>query len=219
MQSDLLIKVLAAIRPEKIMTLNSFQVACEISSNSVARNVLDYLVLNGIGSSPFYIDAIKFSASDKMLVAILALQMRADIEQVSSYLSWREFEKLASEFLKSFSYRTRTNLRFGKPRMEIDVVGTTSDGFAIVVDCKHWRRNNLSSISNFCQKQVIRAERLIEHDKSITQVLPVMVTLHAESTRFVDNVPLVPIHKFRSFLMDVKGFIPRQYARLPGLDT
>jgi len=97
--------------------------------------------------------------------------------------------------------------------MEIDVVGTTSDGFTIAVDCKHWRRNNLSSMSIFCQKQIIRAERLIELDNSITQVLPVLVTLHAESTRFVDIVPLVPIHRFRSFLMDVKGFIPRQIVR------
>ncbi|MFL6481987.1 MAG: restriction endonuclease [Nitrososphaera sp.] len=207
MQSNLLLKVLAGIQPEKVMTIGNFQQACGISSSTVAISVLDYLVSNNIGSS-LSNDAIKFSASDKMLAAILAIQMRADIEQVSSYLSWREFEKLASELLKSFGYRTRTNLMFGKPRIEIDVIGTSSDGFTIAVDCKHWKRNNLSSISNFCQKQAARALRLIEYDKSVSQVLPVVVTLHAEVIRFVDKVPLVPIHMFRSFLMDVRGFMP-----------
>ncbi|MFL6474334.1 MAG: restriction endonuclease [Nitrososphaera sp.] len=195
------------MQPEKVMTIGNFQQACGISSSTVAISVLDYLVSHNIGSS-LSNDAIKFSASDKMLAAILAIQMRADIEQVSLYLSWREFEKLASELLKSFGYHTRTNLMFGKPRIEIDVIGTSSDGFTIAVDCKHWKRNNLSSISNFCQKQAARALRLIEYDKSVSQVLPVVVTLHAEVIRFVDKVPLVPIHMFRSFLMDVRGFMP-----------
>ncbi|MDQ3847337.1 MAG: restriction endonuclease [Thermoproteota archaeon] len=206
----MLLKVLAGVQPEKVMTTPNFQQACGISSSTVARSVLDYLVSNGIGS--FSNNTIKFSASDKMLTAILAIQMRADIEQVSSYLSWREFEKLASELLKSFGYSTRTNLIFGKPRIEIDVIGTSYDGFTIVVDCKHWKRNNLSSISNFCQKQAARASRLIEYDKSVSQVLPVVVTLHAEAIGFVDTVPLVPIHRFRSFLMDIRGYMPRVYA-------
>ncbi|MDQ3835756.1 MAG: restriction endonuclease [Thermoproteota archaeon] len=206
----MLLKVLGGIQPEKVMTIGNFQQACSIPSCSVARSVLDYLVSNDIGSLSN--DNIKFSASDKMLTAILAIQMKADIEQVSSYLSWREFEKLASELLRSFGYSTRTNLSFGKPRIEIDVIGTSSDGFTIAVDCKHWRRNNLSLISNFCQKQAARALRLIEYDKSVSQVLPVVVTLHAEAIRFVDTVPVVPIHRFRSFLMDVRGYMPRLYA-------
>jgi hypothetical protein len=36
--------------------------------------------------------------------------------------------------------------------------------------------------------------------------------LHAESTSFINGVPLVPIHKFRSFIMDVKGFLPEMYV-------
>jgi hypothetical protein len=96
--------------------------------------------------------------------------------------------------------------------MEIDVVGTSSDGFTIAVDCKHWKRNNLSSISNFSQKQTVRAYRLINHEETVSQVVPVMLTLHADSVRFINAVPLVPIHKFRSFIMDVKGFLPEMYV-------
>jgi Restriction endonuclease len=210
MHAELLVRVLAAIEPEKVISLDNFQQACAISSKSVAKSVLDYLQVNNIG----YVSkkTVKFSGYDRIHVAVLALQMRGDIEQVSTYLSWKDFEKLASEVLRSFGYRTSINVRFAKPRMEIDVVGTSSDGFTIAVDCKHWKRSNLSSISNFSQKQAVRAEWLIKYQKTISQVVPVMLTLHAESISFINRVPLVPIHKFRSFIMDVKGFLPEMYV-------
>jgi hypothetical protein len=191
MHADFLVKVLGAIELEKVMTLDSFQQACAISSKSVAKSVLDYLEVNNIGS---------------------VSKNTVNIEQISTYLSWKDFEKLASEVLRSFGYRTQTNVRFAKPRMEIDIVGTSPDGFTIAVDCKHWKRSNLSSISNFSQKQVERAERLIKYDNAISQVVPVMLTLHAESVTFINAVPLVPIYKFRSFIMDVKGFLPETYV-------
>ena len=210
MHAELLVRVLAAIEPEKVISLDNLQQACAISSKSVAKSVLDYLQVNNIG----YVSkkTVKFSGYDRIHVAALALQMRGDIEQVSTYLSWKDFEKLASEVLRSFGYRTSINVRFAKPRMEIDVVGTSSDGFTIAVDCKHWKRSNLSSISNFSQKQAVRAEWLIKYQKTISQVVPVMLTLHAESISFINRVPLVPIHKFRSFIMDVKGFLPEMYV-------
>ena len=210
MHAELLVRVLAATEPEKVISLDNFQQACAISSKSVAKSVLDYLQVNNIG----YVSkkTVKFSGYDRIHVAVLALQMRGDIEQVSTYLSWKDFEKLASEVLRSFGYRTSINVRFAKPRMEIDVVGTSSDGFTIAVDCKHWKRSNLSSISNFSQKQAVRARWLIKYQKTISQVVPVVLTLHAESISFINGVPLVPIHKFRSFIMDVKGFLPEMYV-------
>jgi hypothetical protein len=210
MHPDLLVKVLGAIEPENVITVDRFQEACGISSRSVTKSMLDYLEANNIGSVSK--NVVKFSGTDRISAAVLALQMGCDIEQVSRYLSWKDFEKLASELLISFGYRTRTNVRFVKPRMEIDIVGTGSAGFTIAVDCKHWNRSNLSSISKFSQKQVARAERLIKCDRTISQVVPVMLTLHAESVGFIGGVPLVPIHRFRSFIMEVKGFLPEIYV-------
>jgi hypothetical protein len=210
MHVNLLIKLITAIEPEKVMTLPNFQQACGITSNSVAESALSYLQANNIG----YVskNAIKFSVSHKISGALLALRIGGDIEQVSTCLSWKDFEKLASELLTFFSYRTRTNVRLSKPRMEVDVVGTDLDGFTLAVDCKHWKRNNLTSISLFCEKQAARAKRLMEGDKSISQVVPVVLTLHPDSVRFIHGVPLVPILKFRSFLIDVKGFLPKMYV-------
>lgn len=207
MQFDLLVKALAAIEPET--NLQKFQVASGIASKSVAKSVIDFLASNDIGVISK--SAIKFSGSDRLYATMLALQLGCDIEQASRHLSWRDFEKLASEVLASFGYRTQTNVRLIKPRMEIDVVGTSS-GLAIAVDCKHWRRNNLSLIAAFSEKQVARVERLLKHDSRILQAVPVIMTLHAESVRFVEGVPVVPVHKFKSFVMDVRGFLPEMYV-------
>ena len=206
----LLFKVLAAIEAERIMTLDEFRAASGISSRSVAESMFDFLTVNNIGSISK--STIKFSGSDRLRAALIALQSGCDIEQVSGYLSWRDFEKLASEVLRSFGYRIQANVRLVKPRMEIDVVGIGTDGFAIAVDCKHWKRSNLSSISNFCQKQAARSERLLKYDATISQVVPIVLTLHAASVTFIGKVPLVPIHRFRSFIIDVKGFLPEIYV-------
>jgi len=203
----LLLKALAAIEPET--TLEKFQRASGIASRSVTKNVLDFLACNNIGVTSK--NMIKFSESGRLYAAMLALQIGCDVEQVSNHLSWKDFEKLASEVLRSFGYRTQTNLRLTKPRMEIDVVGTSS-GFAITVDCKHWKRSNLSSIVSFAEKQAARVRCLLKHDDKISMAVPVIMTLHAESVRFAGGVPVVPVHKFKSFVMDVKGFLPEIYV-------
>jgi hypothetical protein len=207
LRPELLVKAIAAIVPET--TLETFQDASGIASRSVAKSVLDFLSSNGIGTIER--SAIRFSGSDRLYAAMLALRMGCDVEQVSGQLSWKHFEKLASQVLGSLGYRTQTNVHLTKPRMEIDVVGVSSC-FAIAVDCKHWKRSNLSSIASFSKKQAARAERLLGHDGRISQAVPAIMTLHAESVVFAGGVPVVPVHKFRSFVMDVKGFLPEIYV-------
>lgn len=219
MRPDLLIKALTGMT-EPETTLQEFQSGAGIVSKSVAKSVIEFLILNGIGTitSPNNNqhantnDLITFDATDRLYTAILALQLGCDIEQVSKFLAWKDFEKLASEVLTSLGYRTQTNLRLTKPRMEIDVVGTSS-GFAIAVDCKHWKRsNNPSSIAAFARKQAARTQRLIKHDTKISQAVPVIMTLHAESVKFFGGVPVVPVHKFKSFVIEVKGFLSEIYV-------
>ena len=142
---------------------------------------------------------------------MLALRMGCDIERVSGRLSWKDFEKLASEVLASCGYRTQTNVHLTKPRMEIDVVGISS-GLAIVVDCKHWKTSTTSSLTSFSIKQSARAMRLPKWDTTVRCAVPVLMTLHGESVKFANRIPIVPVHKFRSFVIDVKGFLPEVYV-------
>ena len=202
MHPELLAKSVAAIEPKT--TLDQFQAMSGISSRVVARNVLKYLHSNGIGI--FSKSEITFANSDRLRVAALAIQSGCDIEQISRYLSWKDFEKLTSKVLLSLGYQTKTNIILTKPRIEIDVIGINS-GLAIVVDCKHWKRSNLSSISNYSHKQAARAERLLEYDKKVTEAIPVMLTLHSESVQFINRIPIVPISQFKLFVMDIKEFL------------
>jgi len=207
MHPETLAKSLAGIEPK--ITVDEFQKASGIASRSIVKNVLDFLQSYGIGRISK--NEIIFTNLDKLHVAALALQMGCDIEQVSRHLSWKDFEELASKVLQSLGYKTMTNVRLTKPRMEIDVVGINS-GFAIVIDCKHWKRNNVSSISNYSRKQVARTERLVAHDRRIVLAVPIVLTLHSESVQLIEGIPIVPIFRFKSFVMDVNGFLSEIYV-------
>ncbi|HXG05978.1 MAG TPA: restriction endonuclease [Nitrososphaera sp.] len=205
---NLLIKALGAIEPET--TIQEFQIASGIASRSVARSVLDFFRAKGIATITVGGDVIRFGPASRLYAAMLALQAGCSIEQVSEHLTWKDFEKLAAEVLASLGYQTRTNVIFTKPRMEIDVVGINA-GLAIAVDCKHWKRRGggSSSVAAFARKQVDRCWRLLSFDRTISKVVPVIMTLRAGSVVFVgEGVPVVPVQKFRSFVMEVEGFLP-----------
>ena len=207
MHPDVLVKALAAIVPKT--TPEKFREAAGIASRSVAKSVLDFLYSNNIGTIRG--NSLEFSRSDRLYTAILAVKMGSDIEIVSAQLSWKDFERLASEVLASFGYKTQTNVHLTKPHMEVDVIGVSS-GFAVAVDCKHWKKSNLSSISAISRKQAERADRLPKWNTKISRAVPVVMTLHTQSVKFAGAVPVVPVHKFRSFVMDVKAFLPEIYV-------
>jgi hypothetical protein len=200
---DLLCRAIAAVDPS-VSSLDEFQAISGIQTRSVARSVVEFLAGSGIGVISRSI--VSFSGTDRMRAAMLCIQHGCDIQRVSAQISWKDFERLASEALNSYGYRTRTNVRFVKPRMEIDVVAEHSS-LALAIDCKHWKHTNASSISEYSRKQAARAHRLVEKESRITRAIPLILTLHAESVRFVDRIPVVPIAQFRSFLEEVQAYV------------
>ena len=71
---------------------------------------------------------------------------------------------------------------------EILIIGIKSKGY---------------EIAKIVKKQIERVKRYVA-DEGIT-ALPVIVTLHQEGTRLVENVPIVPIMKLPSFLDEFVG--------------
>ncbi|MGC1932587.1 MAG: hypothetical protein WA667_26740 [Candidatus Nitrosopolaris sp.] len=190
-----------AISPN--ITLEGFQAKSGFLSKRTARFVLEYLVKRGIGQISRY--SYSFSKVDRMKLAILALQSGNDIETISRYLSWQDFEAFASDLLNLAGYVAERDLRFSKPsRMQIDVVGVNYNSqLAIVADCKHWKRNDLSSISSYARRQAERTSKLLVHRRKISQAIPIILTLHSMDIRFVDGIPLIPVAKFNSFIEEV----------------
>jgi hypothetical protein len=203
----LLAKAIPAVYSRQI-TSEEFQAESGISSKMTAKAVLEYMVSNGIGIHTLSRNHYRFSKPDKMKLAVLALQSGCDIEGISKSINWKDFEALTSEILSLYGYQCRTNIRLSKPRrIEIDVVGINHK-LAIVADCKHWRKYSPLSISSYVEKQTERTIILLKtkgrtKQYSIAHAIPIILTLYSMNVEFIDGVPIVPIHKFRSFVEDV----------------
>lgn len=191
----------------KTLTLDEFQRQTGFVSKRITKLVLKYLLMRGIGRVSRF--GYSFSTADRIRVALLAIQSGNDIERVSNFLSWQDFEEFASALLDISGYATEGNLRFSKPtRMQIDVLGFNRDsGLAIVIDCKHWKRNHLSAISFYARKQAQRTYDLLIHRRIISYAVPVLLTLHSLDIRLVDRIPLVPVSKFSSFIQEIPFYL------------
>lgn len=203
----LLVKAMHAIMPE--ITPNDFQSRLAVISRSVSKQVIQYLLDNGIGRTSQ--NSYVFSDSDRIKLAIFALKSGNDLESISKILTWRDFEMFASEILNLSGYETECNVRFNKPRrMEIDVVGTNnSSKLAILIDCKHWRRNDLKSITFYAIKQIHRAYVFMSNRKTVSSSIPVILTLYPMAIKLVEEIPVVPIRNFMSFISDLPTYLDK----------
>lgn len=166
-----------------------------------AKEILYVLVANNIGS--FEGENVNFNPEDKLKAALFAIRQGAPIDDVSIYLNWKDFEGLVAEILESKNFDIIKNLVLTKPRMEIDVIGI-NHGVAVLIDCKHWKRMSSSSLRDIVRKQVARVKHYVEKTQGAIAV-PAIVTLYQEEISFIDNVPIIPILQFSSFLDELYG--------------
>jgi hypothetical protein len=87
--------------------------------------------------------------------------------------------------------------------MEIDVIGIRL-GVAMLIDCKHWKRYSSSTLSGAVKKQIERTKKYVSKTQNAIAV-PVIVTLYQDKVDFIDNVPIVPIFQFSSFVDEFYG--------------
>ena len=182
------------------VSVTDFSIVTELDEIS-AKELLYTLVQNGIGT--WNDDLVDFDIpNDRLQTALFAIKLGADVEYVSEYLTWQDFESITGLILEKKDFDITKNLILTKPRMEIDVVGTKMD-IALLIDCKHWKTMSKSALDEIVKKQVERVKRYVT-DENIS-ALPVIVTLHQEEVQFIENVPIVPIMKLSSFLDEFVG--------------
>jgi Restriction endonuclease len=199
MHGELVARAIAGI--SCAVTIDQFMLCCNIRSKSVAKTVLEFLKAHEIGISSN--NVTYFSDADRIKTAMLALRMGTDLERISEGLTWKDFEAFSQELLNLYGYKTHVNLRFTNPSMEIDVIGIRRD-LAILIDCKHWKKNNLASTSEYAKKQLRRSKLFLKKKTGVSFALPVILTLHAEKVQLIDKIPVVPISKLDSFLKDIQ---------------
>ena len=182
------------------VSVTDFSIASELDEIS-AKEMLYTLVQNGIGV--WNDDLVNFNIpNDRIQTALFAIKLGADVESVSEYLTWQDFESITGLILEKKDFDVTKNLILTKPRMEIDVVGTKMD-IALLIDCKHWKTMSKSALDEIVKKQVERVKRYVSDENM--SALPVIVTLHQEEIQFIENVPIVPIMKLSSFLDEFVG--------------
>ncbi|MDH5463181.1 MAG: hypothetical protein OEY17_05920 [Nitrosopumilus sp.] len=163
--------------------------------------ILNEFVRNDIGTKQ---DGVYyFEDGDKLKIAIALLEKGSSVDEISISLDWKDFEGLTAEILSSKNFAVMKNLILTKPRMEIDVVGIRL-GIAVLIDCKHWKRYSVSSLSAAVKKQIERTKHYVSKTSGAMAV-PVIVTLYQDKIDFIENVPIVPIFQLSSFVDEFYG--------------
>ncbi len=168
-----------------------------------SKIILEEFIRNDIGTKKD--DFYYFEDGDKLKIAVLLLENGLALDEISVALGWRDFEGLTAEILLSKNFAVIKNMMLTKPRMEIDVVGIRL-GIAMLIDCKHWKRYGASALNTAVQKQIKRTKRYVEKTPGAIAV-PVIVTLYQDKINFIENVPIVPIFQFSSFVDEFYGNI------------
>ena len=184
------------------VSVQDFSAVTKLDS-SISKKILDEFIKNGIGSQQN--DSYFFEDGDKLKIVVDLLEKGYPIDEISTALNWRDFEGLTAEILSSKNFAVLKNLMLTKPRMEIDVVGIRL-GIAILIDCKHWKRYSSSSLTTAVKKQIERTKQYVEKTSGAMAV-PVIVTLYQDKINFIENVPIVPIFQFSSFIDEFYGNI------------
>jgi Holliday junction resolvase-like predicted endonuclease len=201
--ATLLVSCLSAIC-EGTLTFDSFRDLAGIRGVTVTNEILKFLLEKGIGKRPGGA-LLSFSSTDRLKTSILAVSLGADVMKISQFLTWKDFERFASEILLNCGFRTNNNVRFTKPQAEIDIVATKSQ-LALSIDCKHWANNGRRGLFVHTQKQIQRTERLLRTSFEFKNAVPVMLTIYPNSQPYFSNlVPVVDIGKFRTFVNELES--------------
>ncbi len=182
------------------ISLQDFSAITKKSEN-VSKKMLDEFIKNGIGTKTE--GSYFFEPGDKLKLAIKLLQNGSPIDEISIMLDWRDFEGLVAEILLSKDFAVIKNQILTKPRMEIDMIGVRL-GVAMLIDCKHWKRYSSSALNEAVKKQIERTKQYVSKTQNAIAV-PVIVTLYQDKVNFIDNVPIVPIFQFSSFVDEFYG--------------
>jgi Holliday junction resolvase-like predicted endonuclease len=164
-------------------------------------------------------NVVEADSLQRLKLAVHAIGLGADIENISSFLRWQEFENMAAVAFERNSYRVKKNLRFKHAgrKLEIDIVGCKKPT-AICVDCKHWHRGlHPSVLKKIVEEQVERTFAIAESLPSLAgkiecaswdnvKLVPAVLSLVTGRFKFYDNVPIVAVLQLQDFLSQLPAY-------------
>ena len=190
-------------------------------TKALSENVEDLLrKLQNDGLVYLRKDIVEADSLQRLKLAVRAINLGADIENVSSFLQWKEFESIAAVAFERNGYTVTKNLRFKRAgqRWEIDVLGF-KEPTVVCVDCKHWHRELApSSIKKIVEEQVKRTLALAESLPNPTikfefaswnfaKFVPAVLSLITGRFKFYENVPIVSVLQLQDFLNQLPAYV------------
>ena len=165
-------------------------------------------------------DFVEADSLCRLRLAVRAITLGADIERISGFLQWQEFESMAAVALEENGYRVEKNLRFKHAgrKWEIDIVGCKKP-IAICIDCKHWHHGVYpSALRRITEAQVERTRTLADFLPSLSgkiecdswdtvELFPAVLSLMTGSFKFYDNVPVVSVLQLQDFLHQLPAYM------------
>lgn len=208
-ESDLLISILKLTREgpvsQKIINKDARLPA------SLVDGLLQKLQSDGL--IYLYESILEVTSIQRLRLAVRALKSGGDLERVSGFLQWKEFEGIAAVALESNGYNVIRNLHFkyGGRRWEMDIVGWKSP-IAVCLDCKHWHHGlQRSAAEKIAEQQTERTRALVMSlpnpavkieflSCDIAKFLPAVLSLTFDKFKFYKGVPVVPVLQLQDFL-------------------
>lgn len=156
----------------------------------------------------------------RLKLAVKAVALGADVERISGFLRWQEFEEIAAIALERNGYVVAKNVRFKHAgrKWEIDIVGCQKP-LVLCIDCKHWRHGiSPSALKRIAESQVERTRALAESLPNISleiecakwdkaELVPAILVLMPGSFKFYDRVPIVPVLQLQDFLSQLPAYV------------
>ena len=162
---------------------------------------------------------VETDGNGRLELTVRAVILGADVERISGFLRWQEFEDITAIALEKNSYIVAKNVHFKHSgrKWEIDVVGCKKP-LVICIDCKHWHHGmSPLAIKKIAEAQVERARALSESLPNISieieaskwskaKFVPAILALFPGSFKFYDKVPIVPVLQLQDFINQLPAY-------------
>jgi hypothetical protein len=167
-------------------------------------------------------DKIVVDREKRIELAMFAVERGQDIAEVIGLLTWKDFEGLIATILVENGFRSIESYRRRgndiEKGMEIDVIGIQGR-IVLSIDAKMWgiRGGKAAALRTAAVKQKERTMKLVANSEHLSKKIqfetqrdyeffPILVTWLVEEVELFEGVPVVPIFKFNSFIVDFETY-------------
>lgn len=174
--------------------------------SNVSKDVLEKVLIS-INLNPN--EEILINEDRKLSIALEAIALGANMEELARFLNWKDFENFSSKILNKYGYDIIKNfkIKINKKRIEIDILAI-KENLILLFDCKRWNKPLIGKIlENASKKQYFRAkilgellEKIYKNGSIIINILPIILSLYETKVHSNEYCTILYVRALRDFL-------------------